>query len=468
MNIDAALTAIFGPYLAALIGFALAFVLFAYLLRRHQRQSASIAWFLFVVLLPFIGVPLYLLLAGRKLEKKAGQKQHLQGSAAHASATLNGTSAKIESIMRSYDLFGATTGNRSELITSGERAYQELMAQIDAATVSIHITTFILGRDEVGRAIVQRLAQRAAQGIDVRLLVDALGSFTARFTLLPKLQRAGGRTGSFMRVLPFHRKSKANLRNHRKLAIFDGRIAIAGGMNLAKEYMGELQAPKRWLDTTLKLQGPAVDDLSTIFANDWEFATGERMRPIASCTDTACDQRIVQVVPSGPDVDLDALYDAIVVAMYRAERRIWIVTPYFVPDDGLIRALSLQARLGVDVRVILPIRSDHWIADMARGRFIRTLREVGVQFFAHKARMVHAKHVLIDDSVAVSGSANLDMRSLYLNYELALFCYDESSVAETGDWIQSVLAECVEYQPRPPNLWRRFSEDLCWLAAPLL
>lgn len=468
MNIDAALTAIFGPYLATLIGFALALVLFAYMLRSHQRQSASIAWFLFVVLLPFIGVPLYLLLAGRKLEKRAGQKQRLQGSTAHASVKLRGTAAKVENIMRSYDLFSASTGNRTELITSGERAYIELMTQIGAATTSIHITTFILGRDEVGRAIVKRLAQRASEGIDVRLLVDALGSFTARFVLLPELQRAGGKTGSFMRVLPFHRKSKANLRNHRKIAIFDGQVAIAGGMNLAKEYMGERRAPQRWLDTTLKLQGPAVEDLCAIFADDWEFATGEQVPRTAWRTDSLRDQRIVQVVPSGPDVDLDALYDAIVVSMYRAARRIWIVTPYFVPDDGLMRALSLQARLGADVRVILPVRSDHWVADMARGRFVRTLREAGVQFFVHRTRMVHAKHVLIDDAVAVSGSANLDMRSLYLNYELALFCYDESSIAETEQWIQSVLAQCSEYQPKQPTLLRRLSEDLCWLAAPLL
>ncbi|MFT5449358.1 MAG: hypothetical protein ACI9DC_004548 [Gammaproteobacteria bacterium] len=246
MNIDAALTAIFGPYLAALIGFALAFVLFAYMLCRHQRQSASIAWFLFVVLLPFIGVPLYLLLAGRKLAKRAAQKQRLQGSTANESVKLRGTAEKVENIMRSYDLFSATNGNRTELITNGERAYLELMTQISAATASIHITTFILGRDEVGRAIVKRLAQRASEGIDVRLLVDALGSFTARFVLLSELQRAGGKTGSFMRVLPFHRKSKANLRNHRKLAIFDERIAIAGGMNLAKatEHDVRIATPK--------------------------------------------------------------------------------------------------------------------------------------------------------------------------------------------------------------------------------
>jgi len=471
MNFEAALTAVFGPYLATLIGFALAGVLFVYLLRRHERQSASIAWFLLVILVPFIGVPAYLLLAGRKLEKKAQQKRPLQASAAHEVVKLSDPAAQIESIMRGYGLLGARSGNHTELITSGEQAYRELIAQIDAASSSIDITTFILGRDAVGRAIVERLAERAAQGVEVRLLVDALGSFTARFTLLPRLQRAGGQTGSFMRVLPVHRKWKANLRNHRKIAIFDGRIAFAGGMNLAKQYMGAGQSRARWLDTTMKLEGPAVTDLHAIFADDWQFATGEQL-PAAGEPDQIVAlpgyKRIVQVVPSGPDVQLDALYDTLVAAIYKARRRIWLVTPYFVPDDGLMRALLLQARLGTDVRVILPRHSDHWAADMARGRFVRSLRAAGVRFFVHRTRMVHAKHVLVDDTMAVSGSANLDMRSLYLNYELALFSYDKQSIIDTASWIGAVLEDCDEYLPREPTMLRRLGEDLCWLATPLL
>jgi cardiolipin synthase len=468
MDINIGLNAIFGPYLATLIGFMLAGILFAYLLRRHERQSASIAWFLLVILLPFIGVPAYLLLAGRKLEKKARQKHPLQSDINHDAVHLRRAGAQIENIMRGYGLFGASGENHTELITSGAHAYGELMAQIDAATVSIHISTFILGRDPVGRAIVKRLSERAEQGIQVRLLVDALGSFTSRFTLLPKLERAGGQTGSFMRVLPVHRKWKANLRNHRKLAIFDGRIAIAGGMNLAEQYMGAQNSHSHWLDTNLKIEGPAVRDLHTVFTDDWQFATGEILPEIARIAGLQNHKRIVQIVPSGPDVQLDALYDAIVAAIYKAQQRIWIVTPYFVPDDGLMRALLLQARLGIDVRVILPRRSDHWIADMARGRFVRSLSEAGVRFFAHRSRMMHAKHVLVDDTVAISGSANLDMRSMYLNYELALFCYDDESVVDTQCWISEVLAQCDQYQLSKPSMLRRLAEDLCWLAAPLL
>ena len=468
MSFDGILTSMFGPYLAAVIGFGLAMLLFAHVLGQHERQSASIAWFLFIVLLPFIGVPAYLLFAGRKIANKAKQKQRLQSHTKHSAPELSPQADPIERIIRSYGLAGASSGNHVQLITSPQTAFQELLSQIDTATESIHITTFILSRDEVGKAIIERLAQRAEQGVQVRLLVDALGSFSARFTLLPQLQRAGGQTSSFMRVLPLHRKWKAHLRNHRKMAIFDGHTAIAGGMNLATQYMGAEASHTRWLDSTLKLQGPAVADLQAIFGDDWGFATGEQLPEPSAVAHIPAATGVVQVVPSGPDVQLDTLYDGIVAATYKATQRIWLVTPYFVLDDGLMHALLLQARLGIDVRVVLPWRSDHWIVDMARGRFVRRLSAAGVRFFVHRTRMVHAKHILVDNTLSIAGSANLDMRSFYLNYELALFCYDSQSIADTEQWIDTVLDECDPYHPDNPGLLRKLSEDLCWLAAPLL
>jgi cardiolipin synthase len=271
-----------------------------------------------------------------------------------------------------------------------------------------------------------------------------------------------------MRALPLHRRWKANLRNHRKLAIFDGEVALAGGMNLARRYMGTGRSDARWVDTLVRLEGPAVRDLAAIFADDWEFATGESLEDLSDAERESRGDQVLQVVPSGPDVPHDALLDAVVAAVYKARRRLWVVTPYFVPDDGLMRALLLQARLGSDVRVILPRRSDHFAADLARARFVRRLREAGARFFVHRQRMIHAKHLLVDDALAVAGSANLDMRSLYLNYELALFGYDPHTVQTTERWMEALLGECEEYAPDEPGVVRRIAEDLCWLAAPLL
>ncbi len=466
MSLDQALSVYVWPYLAALAGFALALVLLAYVLRQHERQSASIAWVLAILLAPFVAVPAYLLFAGRKLAMKARRKQPLHSRGSHAGATLDGIGADVEAIVRGYGLPAASAGNRIALITDGGDAYDELTALIDGAQHRIHIATFVLGTDRVGRALTARLARRAREGVEVRLMVDALGSLLARAVLLPGLARAGGRTGVFMRVLPLHRRWRANLRNHRKLALFDDRVALVGGMNLARRYLGPHRSRRRWLDSMLRVEGPVLEDLAGVFADDWEFATGERVEPLAAAS--APGARVAQVVPSGPDVEYDALYDAIVAAVYKARRRLWMVTPYFVPDDGLMRALLMQARMGTDVRVVLPARSDHLVADLARARAVRRLHASGARFFVHDERMVHAKHLVMDEALAVAGSANLDMRSLYLNYELALFCYDRGSITEIADWVETLAAQCTELTPPRPGPIRRLAEDLCWLAGPLL
>lgn len=468
MFTDLGLSAVLGPILASVVGFGLAFLLLAYVLRDQERQSASLAWLLAIVLLPIVGVPAYLMFAGRKLATRARAKSNLSRVERAALPDMHGLGAEIEEIMRGYGMSPASDGNGVRLVTSGVDAYDELVALIDGATRTIHITTFILANDRVGKAIVARLERRAQEGVEVRLLVDALGSFAARWILLPRLQRNGGHVGVFMRALPLHRRQKANLRNHRKLAIFDGRTAIAGGMNIGRQYIGVHPSTQRWVDTTMRLEGPVVRDLEVVFADDWEFATGESLDIHHREAPAAAGNQVMQVIPSGPDVPNDALYDALVASIYKARERVWIVTPYFVPDAGLMRALLLQARLGSDVRVIMPRRSDHLAADMARQRYVRKLHREGVRFPVHPRRMIHAKHVLVDDELAFSGSANLDMRSFYLNYELALLGYDRATIDTLQTWIDGLIGECADYEPVEPGVVRRFAEDLCWLAGPLL
>jgi cardiolipin synthase len=468
MFTDLGLSALLGPFLASVVGFALAFLLLAYVLRQHERQSASIAWLLAIMLVPVVGVPAYLLFAGRKLAWRASSKRSLTHVEREPVSKLEGLGAEVEEIMRGYDMSPASDGNKARLITTGVDAYNELVTLIDGATRTIHITTFILANDRLGKAIVARLERRAREGVEVRVLVDAIGSFAARWFLLPRLKRSGGHVGVFMRALLLHRRRKANLRNHRKLAIFDGHTAIAGGMNLGRQYLGVHRSTQRWVDTTMRLEGPVVSDLETVFADDWEFATDETLQTARPVQPENAGDQVMQVIPSGPDVPHDPLYDALVASVYKARERVWLVTPYFVPDAGLMRALTLQARLGSDVRVIMPRRSDNLAADMARQRYVRKLSEEGVRFSVHRERMIHAKHVLIDDALAFSGSANLDMRSLYLNYELTLLGFDNTTIESVQAWIGSLLEECDSFEPREPGVIRRFAEDVFWLAGPLL
>jgi len=457
-----------GQHLATILGFVLALLLVSRVLRQHSRPATSIAWFLFMVLAPWVGVPAYLVFGGRKIRDRAGRKPDLHPtSPAQPPITVADDSARR---LVACGLPPPRAGNAMELLTDGTAAYERLLALIDGAQQSIHLTTFILAGDAVGRSLIARLATRAREGIAVRVLVDAVGSLGARTWRLRELKRAGGEVGVFMPVLPLRRRWSANLRNHRKLAIFDDGVVLTGGMNLAQEYMGPAlpdgARDRRWIDTSVEVRGPAVADFAQLFAQDWRFATGRIVAvgaPPAAVGDIA-----LQVAPTGPDVAGDPFYDVLTAAIHNARERIWIVTPYFVPDEGLLRALALQARVGVDVRLVMPRRSNHRVADLARNRLLRELAQTGVRVFLHPQAMIHAKHIVIDDRVAITGSVNMDARSLYLNYELAVFAYGCAATARDAWWIGRLAAQCDESLPPRPGVVGRWAEDLSWLLSPLI
>ena len=454
-------------HLSVVVGFALAIVLFARIFRHHATPTTSIAWLLMIVFLPYIGVPAYLLFGGRKLRRKAGAKHRLMyplvGPVARPA-----TGHVAPKVLAAFEMPPARPGNGVELITDGAVAFERLLELIDAAQKTIEIQTFILSDDITGRTVAAHLQARAKAGVEVLVLVDALGSFMARFRLLRQLRRHGVRVGVFMRMMPLRRRWSANLRNHRKLAVFDGQVALTGGMNIGAPYMGAVSDPPRWLDTCMVLTGPIVADLQAVFANDWEFATHEA-RDVQSCPPALIEAgEVVQLLVSGPDVDGEPLSDIVVSSIHNAQRRVWLVSPYFVPDAGIIQALNTQARLGVDVRIVMPSRSNHVVADMARNRILRELGSSGVKVYLHPGRMVHAKHMIIDNNLLLSGSANLDLRSLYFNYELALLHYSPQTIEELSQWAAGVIAECKSPTLSEPGFFKRWLEDLCWLLGPLL
>jgi len=424
-------------------GFLLALVLCAQLLRSNRTPSSTLAWLLCIVLMPYVGVPLYLMFGGRKMRRMAGRKAKVYGPerVSHEGAFGGGT----ERILRSFGVPPVTIGNRVRLLTSGEEAFGELVRIIDGAKRTIHVTTFILGTDAVGEAVVMHLARRAAEGLEVRVLLDDVGSWRTRRRFLAPLVEAGGRVAYFMPV--FHRpfRGRANLRNHRKAVVADGTLALTGGMNLAAEYMGPLPDPKRWHDASLVVEGAAAADLEELFCSDWAFSTGEpfvEARPADPHPPAGAGGTPVQVVASGPDVSGDPLYESLVNLLFSARSRVWVVTPYFVPDEILVRALDLAARRGVDVRLVVPNHSNHLSADLARVGYLRQVHEAGGVVFRYKPTMLHAKLILFDDELAVVGSANMDMRSLFLNYEVALFLYDREKVREADAWVRSLLPDC--------------------------
>jgi len=232
--------------------------------------------------------------------------------------------------------------------------------------------------------------------------------------------------------------------------------------------MGPDIRPDRWRDLTFTLNGPAVKPYVEIFRYDWSFATGEWLAESVHAPDTRkCGDAIVQVIPTGPDVPGDSLYDALLAAIFSTRRRLWIITPYFIPDEALNRALILAVHRGVDVRVLVPLHSNHRLADVAGRSYLRELQQEGARVLYYEAGMVHAKVVLMDDDIAMLGSANIDMRSLLLNYETAIFVYSAAEIQETAIWMTALMEE-AHGRPGNAGAMTMWQESLARLLAPQL
>ena len=450
-------------HLATTAGFLLAALLIAHIVRQRRPPTATIAWLLVIVLIPYIGVPLYLMLGGRKMRLRAGRKARIMmAKTALPPADLR----PLERLFFRYGIPPATNDNGLTLYQTGEESYAALVALIEAATRSIHISIFILHPDEVGLDIIARLARRAAEGIEVRLLLDGVGSMHTRRRFLAPLAAAGGRYAFFMPVLHVPFRGRSNLRNHRKTVIVDDRRVLAGGANIAVEYMGPAPHPDRWRDLTFALEGSAVLRYAELFRSDWRFASGELIAASQVREPGGGGVATVQVVPSGPDVPGDPLYDALLTATFSARRRLWVVTPYFIPDEALCRALVLAAHRGVDVRLVVPQRSNHRLADMAGRSYLREVRAEGGTVLFYSG-MLHGKAVLIDDELAILGSANIDMRSLLLNYEAGLFVYSEAEIRAVEQWMQA-LAQGASSRLTNVKAMGEIMEGLARLFAPQL
>ncbi|HKU44972.1 MAG TPA: phospholipase D-like domain-containing protein [Polyangiales bacterium] len=458
------------PHVFSVLGFLLAVFLLSRILREHRPPASTMAWLLAIVLVPYLGVPLYFLIGGRKHRRLAARKAPLYPRARSAGATATETQHAVERVLITAGVPRPTSGNSFRLLENGETSYQYIIELFQGAKRSIDVSTFILGGDETGCSVLDVLASKASQGVRVRLLLDGLFAFRTSRRALNRFTRAGGKLAVFMPLLRLPFRGPANLRNHRKIIVVDGRHAVLGGMNLAGEYMGPTQLPGRWRDLSLALSGPAVVHLHAVFRSDWEFAASHADSSKDDVLELAPEPRgtaRLQVVASGPDVVLDTYYDAMLAALFQAKQRIWVATPYFIPDESIARALLLAIRRGVDVRLVVPVRSNHWTADIAGGSYLRQIEQTGGKVCPYLPSMMHAKVTLIDDDIGVLGSANLDMRSLFLDYEISVFVYSEPEIAELTAWFQGLLQDCAGELAQPGRT-RRLAEDLGRLLAPLM
>jgi cardiolipin synthase len=348
-----------------------------------------------------------------------------------------------------------------------------MVEAIHAAQHHVHMQFFIARGDESGKRFMTALAERAQAGVEVRFLYDAVGSWRLHTRVLRILEKQGGRIHPYLTLVnPLRRRVQINLRNHRKILVVDGRIGFTGGFNLGDEYLGRAPFFGNWRDTFVRIDGPAVADLQRVFAEDWSFSTDEVLSADAYYPATpAQGDATIQVAWSGPDQEIKMIREVYFAAIMRARRRVWLATPYFVPDAALFDALCLAARLGRDVRVLCPFRPDKWLPHLAGRYNWAELMRAGGKVYQYTDGFLHLKLLMIDDSWSSVGSTNFDNRSLHLNFEAT--CLIESAAVQAEleraflrDLAQSIRLDEATFANRP--FVAKMAENACRLLSPVL
>lgn len=467
-------------------------VVLGFLLVDRRRPETTLAWLLTLAFLPGIGLVLYFVFGtprhrrrARRLAARTGRLDALLEPHGWPVRARGVTAAMLEDprtqsmlkLGRNVDASWASTGNACELLLDGAATYGAIAAAIGAATHHVHVEFYIIRPDDTGRALRDLLVDRARAGVAVRVLCDGVGSSGLPRGFWAPLVAAGGRAAMFHPVSllsRLRRRDRIDFRNHRKIVVVDGVHGFAGGINVGREYLGLNPDVGHWRDTHVRISGPATLALQRTFAADWLVATGEAVDaapyyppapPLVGHT------ALVQIVASGPAARWSAIHLLHDQAIALARERIWLTSPYFVPDDVLENALVGAALRGVDVRLLLPARSDAWLVRHASRSYFPDLLDAGVRIFEYGRGFLHAKTMVIDDWMATVGSANLDMRSFYLNFELNAFIYGrpfarELAAAYTRDIAaaREVTAAEIESIGYP----RRLLESGARLLSPLL
>lgn len=448
----------------------LVYVIASHVLRQRRHPAAAISWVLFMLLLPYAALPLYLMFGTRKLSR--GGYAHLPTRALLPSDDEWHWPLQVANALGQPP---PATYRALRIHSDGSDALRSLLEVIDGAQRTLDVCTFLLARDPLGAAVSAHLIARARAGVRVRLLLDGVGRMLGGRPDLSPLIRAGIRVALFVPPLHSPLRGRTNLRNHRKLVVADAGRATerlwCGGRNLAAEYFEGQSGATAWRDLSFDLQGCLASQAAHLFQRDWNLAAGiEAPNEEPAKTSAGAAPATVpgapsgQLIASGPDQPDDTVHAMLLSAAYRARMRMALVSPYVVLDDALLMALTLAARRGVQVDLLLPERSNHRLADIARQRSLRALANAGVHVWL-APRMLHAKAAIVDETLALAGTANLDGRSLFLNYELMMAFHDAHDIARFTAWFDLERSGARAYVARRPGLWRDIGEGLVlWIA----
>lgn len=451
----------------------------------RKDPTTTWAWLLIMMILPGVGFVIYLMfgqnLSRQKIFKEKTQFDEIRrkdlGNKYYSDNHAHDGGEKFFDLRKmNFNHSGAkyTTNNNINIYINGEDKFRQLIEDIKNAKEYIHVEYYIFRNDILGKVIIEELTKKAERGLEIRLLVDSMGSYKLTKKCLKKYIKAGGKFSIFFPgVLP-HINTRINYRNHRKIVVIDGKYGYVGGFNVGKEYINKDKKVGYWRDTHVRIEGEAVNDLNERFLLDWCYASEEVidsydkyiLKDIGQVGDIG-----IQIVTSGPDHNEEYIKNSYIKIINNAKENVYLETPYLVPDIPMLEALRLSALSGVDVRIIIPGNPDHFFMQWAASSYIGELLEAGIKIYLYQNGFIHAKTIVADSTVVSIGTANMDIRSFKLNFEVNALIYDDRVAAQMEEQFVKDIKESEEitrevYEAR--SVWLRMKESLIRLLSPIL
>lgn len=448
------------------------------ILSENRNPVKSLAWATVLVLLPMVGIVLYLFF-GRSLKSRhmLSRKNWLR---LHAGDDLR--NAAMQQLTDGNKLQSHLTtklvqapyyqGNDIDIYVDGKSKFDDLMHDIEQAKRYVYVQYYIIENDNLGRQLGDLLVAKARKGVQVRVIYDHVGSYSINAAFFQRLRKAGVEAYPFLKITITKLANRLNWRNHRKLVVIDGRVGYIGGMNVADRYVTGTKGRRPWRDTHLRIVGPAVTALHNTFATDWCYmkrdlaAMPADVKPEVS--PTGYD---MQIVASGPTDKFNAISFVVLRAITMAKKSLYIQTPYFLPSDALLKALQVAALSGVDVRLMVPRRTDSKLLHMASGSYLKECLLAGIKVYFYDFSMLHSKVIIVDDNFVTTGSSNFDFRSFEHNFECNALIYGEEFNRRMKDiFIEdqrlSTRLSLAQWRRRPVTT--KALESLARLLAPIL
>ena len=447
-------------------------------MRVARTPQSAVGWVLFLGLLPYVALPVWLFLGHTRYPGYLSARRTSKESVVRLFNPMKRQAAALSQGQPRSHLEGferlagmpITSGNSAALLVDGQETFDAILAAIEQARSYVLVQFYIIRDDGLGRDLKESLIRKSREGCVVRLLYDSIGSYGLPDRYLRDLRAAGVACANFHSMRQPHSRFQVNFRNHRKIVIVDGQSGFVGGLNVGDEYMSRDPSFGRWRDTHLAVRGPIVAQLQLIFAEDWNWATQERLK-LAWEPALQPEDMTALALGAGPADDLETGSLYFCNAINAAHRRIWIASAYFVPDTDLISALALASLRGVEVRVLVPDKRDHLFVWLAGFAYFDELRRAGVEFYRYTDGFMHQKVILVDDELASVGSLNLDNRSCRLNFEVTALIWDVGFASKVEAMLLQDFDGSVQYTTQLDDLdspLKRYGAPIARLMAPLL